>query len=118
MSNETSAGVVHAGRDFVGRDSQHDQSSNAEVHVAGGDEWMTAQIVTITNQLAQMNQRLKKLDQIDEALIGSRLRGERGLVADVQRLWAVVIGIVIVLALLGIVEAAQWVLLWRLMSLL
>lgn len=130
--NETHVGAdVGAGRDFVGRDNHRDQynahlieevrnqSGSAQVSVAAGhDEWMTAQIVTITNQLAQMSQKLKKLDQIDEALIGSRLRGERGLVADVQRLWTVVIGIVVFLALLGVVEAAQWVLLWRLMSLL
>lgn len=111
-------GSVAAGRDFVGRDSHHDQSSSAQVHVGNDSEWMTAQITIITTQLTQVNQRLKKLDQIDEALIGNRLYGERGLVEDVRRLWAVVLGIVIVLALLGIVEAAQWVLLWRLMALL
>lgn len=115
-SNETNAGPVHAGRDFVGRDSHHDQSSSAQVHVGTDSEWMTAQITFITNQLTQVNQRLKKLDQIDEALIGSRLRGERGLVEDVQRLWTVVIGILIFLALLGVVEAAQWWLLWRMLS--
>lgn len=119
MSSETTAGntsvgSVAAGRDFVGRDSHHDQSSSAQVSV-DSSEWITAQIITITNQLAQMNQRLRKLDQIDEALIGSRLRGERGLVEDVRRLWAVVIGILIFLALLGVVEAAQWWLLWRMM---
>lgn len=127
MSHETHAGGaaiggdVATGRDLVGRDLHHDQSSGgAQVHVAANhdNEWMTAQIVTITNQLAQMNQRLRKLDQIDEALIGSRLRGERGLVEDVRRLWAVVIGIMVALAVLGAIEVAQWMLLWRLMSLL
>lgn len=122
MSNEIHVGGdVTTGRDLVGRDLHHDQSSGgAQVHVAASEnnEWMTAQIVTITNQLAQMNQRLRKLDQIDEALIGSRLRGERGLVEDVRRLWAVVIGIMVALAVLGAIEVAQWVLLWRLMSLL
>ena len=117
-SNETStsAGSVAAGRDFVGRDANHDQSSSAQVNVATDSEWMTAQITIITTQLTQVNQRLKKLDQIDEALVGNRLHGERGLVEDVQRLWAVVIGILIFLALLGVVESAQWWLLWRMLS--
>lgn len=116
MSSETRIGDVAAGRDFVGRDSHHDQSSSAQITVAGHEEWITAQIVTITNQLAQVNQRLGKLDQIDEALVGNRLHSKRGLVEDVQRLWAVVIGILIFLAVLGVVEVAQWVLLWRLLA--
>lgn len=119
MSSETNiGGNANAGRDFVGRDSHHDQSNSAQVSVSAADnhEWMAAQITIITTQLAQMTQKLKKLDQIDEALVGNRLYGERGLVEDVRRLWAVVIGILLFLALLGVVEAAQWVLLWQLMS--
>lgn len=108
-------GDANIERDFVGRDRHHDQSGSAQVHI-GNDEWMTAQIVTIANQLAQVNDRLKKLDQIDAALAGNRLAGERGLVEDVQRLWAVVISILVFLALLGVVEVAQWVLLWRLIG--
>lgn len=108
-------GNVGAGRDLVGRD-QHNQGG-AQVHVAAdGNEWITAQIVTIANQLAQMNQRLGKLDQIDEALTGNRLYSKRGLVEDVRRLWAVVTAILIFLAILGAVEVAQWVLLWRLIG--
>lgn len=118
MSNETGiGGDVHAGRDFAGRDIQHDQSGGAHVNVsADNNEWMTAQIVAITNQLTQVNQRLKKLDQIDEALVGNPYVSGGGLVEDVRRLWAVVIGILLFLALLGVVEAAQWWLLWRMMQ--
>lgn len=119
MASETDiAGNVGAGRDFVGRD--HHEGGGAQVYLALTDheraEWAFAQIATINTHVTQMSEKLKKLDQIDEALAGNRLYGERGLVADVHRLWGVVIGIVIFLALLGVVEAAQWVLLWRLMS--
>lgn len=108
-------GNADTGRDLVGRD-QHNQGG-AQVYVdSGHEEWITAQIAIITNQLAQVNQRLGTLGQIEEALIGNRLHSKRGLVEDVQRLWMVVIGILIFLAILGAVEIAQWVLLWRLIQ--
>ena len=124
MSNSVRAGGAaiggnaDTGRDLVGRDQHnHDLSGSAQVHVdAVHQEWITAQIAVITNQLAQVNQRLEKLDQIDEALVGNRLHSKRGLVEDVQRLWMVVIGILIFLAILGVIEVAQWVLLWRLIQ--
>jgi len=122
MSSETHVGGnVDAGNDFIGRD-QHtrNQSGGAQVYLALTDreraDWVIAQISAISTHLAQVNEKLATLEQIDEALIGSRLRGERGLVADVQRLWTVVIGIVIVLALIGVIEIAQWVILWRMLN--
>ena len=125
MSNTQSGGAtvggnVGAGRDVVGRDqNEQTYSGSAQVNLAlDRDEWIVAQFSFITNQLTQVSEKLKKLDQIDEALVGNRLYGERGLVEDVRRLWAVVIAIVIFLALLGVVEVAQWWLLWHLWRLM
>ncbi|TXH52985.1 MAG: hypothetical protein E6Q97_14260 [Desulfurellales bacterium] len=122
-SSSVETGNVEAGRDFVGRDQHHDQrhqSGGAQVYVALTDrerqDWIIDQIATISTNVTQFGEKLKKLDQIDEALVGNRLRGERGLVEDVRRLWAVVIGIVVVLALIGVIEVAQWILLLRLLS--
>lgn len=95
-------------------DGNQTNRASADLHLAlTADDWVIAQIQAINAGLSQVNQKLGKLDQIDDALTGNRLYGRLGLVADVHKLWAWIVGIVITLAILVGFGIAQWYMLWR-----
>lgn len=120
-SNADERGVA-AGRNIadsgvVSGDANETNHSNAAIHLALTErergDWVIAQIGAINAGLAQVNQKLGKLDQIDDALTGNRLYGRLGLVEDVHRLWLWIVGIVITLAVLVAFGVAQWYMLWQ-----
>lgn len=87
-----------------------DSNANVSIALAERDAILIEQNRVITAGLERLGEQVQ---QIDQALTGNRLFGVRGLVESVERLWAVVIGMMIVFGLVIVLEIAQWFMLVR-----
>lgn len=122
MSPEAQTGGIGAGENIDSstlatgdrnRINDYRQVVNVPQTAAERDEWIVAQLIAQNERLVRMDGRLAKLDQIEDALTGNRFYGRLGLVADVHRLWAWIIGLAAAIAVLAIAQGAQWWLLYQ-----